>query len=319
MGGRHDQHDSDEDQHDSGEDQSPPRRKSPGGAGRHDSDSDQSPPRKAGGGGGRKRHDSGSDQSPPRKPGPAPHGVEEEGRLLVGGGVEEEEGGRLLGGDTTRTATRALRAGDEGGGQKGPRTVNGLKAGFVSGRELNDTMDKKKQDENDRFKKLDNATTGKVAETVYRDKEGKRVEADATSGKRKKTADEEETELKNMVWGKGLVQMEEKQEQLRRLEAEKTAPFARTVEDTDIQDKDGETAPTAPFARTVEDKDMNDELKAATRTAKAQTAKPKFGVPPGYRWDGVDRSNGFERNYFNSANTRRQQDHEAHMWSTEQM
>ena len=193
-----------------------------------------------------------------------------------------------------------------------PQTVNGLRAGYVSGKELTETMERKKRDEEDRFSRLDNTQTGKVAETVYRDKAGKRVEAD--SGKRKKTAEEEETELKNMVWGKGLVQMEEKEEARRRLEAEKSRPFARTEDD----------------------KEMNDELKQVTRWGdpmaarleKTQSSKPKYrgpyppnryGIPPGYRWDGVDRSNGFERNYFNAQNTRRTREHEAHLWSTEQM
>ena len=259
-------------------DLSPPRRKPVGGTQRrHDSDSDQSPPRKSA----RGRHDSDSDQSPPRR-----------------GGREKYPS--------------PARKGLSGEKKVEPQTVNGLRAGYVSGKELTETMERKKRDEEDRFSRLDNTQTGKVAETVYRDKAGKRVEAD--SGKRKKTAEEEETELKNMVWGKGLVQMEEKEEARRRLEAEKSRPFARTEDD----------------------KEMNDELKQVTRWGdpmaarleKTQSSKPKYrgpyppnryGIPPGYRWDGVDRSNGFERNYFNAQNTRRTREHEAHLWSTEQM
>jgi len=36
-------------------------------------------------------------------------------------------------------------------------------------------MDKKKEAENARFKSLDDSTTGRVAETVYRGKDGKKV------------------------------------------------------------------------------------------------------------------------------------------------
>ena len=53
--------------------------------------------------------------------------------------------------------------------------MNGLRAGYVSGKELTDTMDKKKEAENARFKSLDDSTTGRVAETVYRGKDGKKV------------------------------------------------------------------------------------------------------------------------------------------------
>ena len=54
------------------------------------------------------------------------------------------------------------------------RTVNGLRAGYVSGKELTQTMENKKEAEEKRFQKLDDSMTGRVAETVYRGKDGKR-------------------------------------------------------------------------------------------------------------------------------------------------
>ncbi|EKX40422.1 hypothetical protein GUITHDRAFT_75628 [Guillardia theta CCMP2712] len=162
-------------------------------------------------------------------------------------------------------------------------------AGYVSGKELTQAMLDKKKEQDLRFKTLDDETTGRTAETVYRDKKGKKVDPS------KMTAQErEEYELKNMVWGKGLVQMEERKALQDRIEEEKNKPFARTVED----------------------KEMNDELKAVERWGdpmagkikKSQSSnRPKYqgpyppnryGIAPGYRWDGVDRSNGFERQRF---------------------
>ena len=40
---------------------------------------------------------------------------------------------------------------------------------------------------------------------------------------------------------------------------------------------------------------------------------------PGAHWDGVDRSNGFERDYFREMNKKKERDRMAFMWSQEDM
>lgn len=45
----------------------------------------------------------------------------------------------------------------------------------------------------------------------------------------------------------------------------------------------------------------------------------RFGIRPGYRWDGVDRSNGYESKWFEMQNNKKAIAIEAYKFSTEDM
>ena len=48
-------------------------------------------------------------------------------------------------------------------------------------------------------------------------------------------------------------------------------------------------------------------------------APNRFGIQPGYRWDGVNRSNGFEKQLFAKQADRKATAAMAYKWSTEDM
>ena len=45
----------------------------------------------------------------------------------------------------------------------------------------------------------------------------------------------------------------------------------------------------------------------------------RFNIRPAHNWDGVDRSNGFEAEYFRNIGAKALRDKEAYKWSTEDM
>ena len=108
--------------------------------------------------------------------------------------------------------------------------------------------------------------------------------------------------------------------------------------------KDLEEAKYMTIGRSVDDEQMNEELKerqrwndpaagflanraVPTTTKGTKGGKPiyqgafepnRYGIRPGYRWDGVDRGNGFEKKWFAARNRRRDAEQMEYQWEMDE-
>ncbi|KAG8213119.1 Pre-mRNA-splicing factor of RES complex-domain-containing protein [Butyriboletus roseoflavus] len=156
-------------------------------------------------------------------------------------------------------------------------------------------------------------------ETVYRDASGRKIDmklarAEAARKKREK----QEKEAQKMEWGKGLTQREEEQKRRIQLEKNKSLPFSRQADDMELNEelmaRDRWNDPAATF--------LTKQTSKITKKPEYRGPPPppnRFGIKPGYRWDGVDRGNGFEKKWFQRINDRKRTETASYEWSVDDM
>ncbi|KAJ3574541.1 hypothetical protein NP233_g1700 [Leucocoprinus birnbaumii] len=166
------------------------------------------------------------------------------------------------------------------------------------------------------------ATAEEIAqaqETVYRDSSGKRIDTKAERAAAARAKRErEEKEAQKMEWGKGLVQKEEQEKRRLELEKQRGKAFARHADDQDLNEeqkaKELWNDPAAAF--------LTKKKSKGPRKPEYTGPPPppnRFGIKPGYRWDGVDRGNGFEKKLFQSQNASKRRGQESYNWSVDDM
>lgn len=119
-------------------------------------------------------------------------------------------------------------------------------------------------------------------------------------------------------WGKGSVQKRELEERQQEFQEIVDEPFARLSSDPKLEEhrksviREGD-----PMAKFLLEKKGDSSKKRKAGTAEvSRSNKPKysgplpppnrFGIIPGYRWDAVDRGNGFEHKLLIKMNERRE-------------
>jgi pre-mRNA-splicing factor CWC26 len=154
-----------------------------------------------------------------------------------------------------------------------------------------------------------------IGETKYREQLGK---ADSSDGKKKKISltREQEASLKT-----GKVQKEQELEMVQTYRELQQSTFARHADDRALETMKREVIrKDDPMANHERMRSSFSEGNPGKPIYKGPPSKPnRFGIRPGYRWDGVDRGNGFEDKVLARKYSTAYKEEQAYRWSTSDM
>lgn len=234
-----------------------------------------------------------------------------------GGGTEQAEADAIVasaaaearekgGNDEGEDAPAMVSGGEDDDEDGGLRMESGAKAGLQTAAqtaEMVKAMERKKRKE-----AAKNKEKGKAEEeTIYRDASGRVINVAMKRAEARRIADEEaEKEAAAKEALKGDVQRKEKERRKEELEEAKVMPLARRADDEDLNEqlkaRERWNDPAAEFLTSTTTASVGGASRALKPVYKGAAPPNRYGIRPGYRWDGVDRGNGFESEWFGARN-----------------
>lgn len=183
---------------------------------------------------------------------------------------------------------------------------DGTHAGLQSAATVSAQLKRRQQEEREDFER--HRKNAKEEETVYRDATGRRIDISMKRAEaRRAAAEAEEKERLAIESLKGDVQQENARRRKEELEDAKLMTFARKADDEDMNRELKEQSRwNDPMTQFMAEKETSSGGKKSKRRPvySGSAAPNRYGIKPGYRWDGVDRGNGLEAERFKAINRR---------------
>ncbi|KAH8344562.1 hypothetical protein KR067_005554 [Drosophila pandora] len=211
---------------------------------------------------------------------------------------------------------------------KSSKTLDGKKAGLQDAQSLKKESDERRRQEHDLFEKMSSEVSGRDAEVQMRStgRKGRRArdaaDEDPAEQRRKEEHEKKKKELYDR-WGKGLKQIEDQKSRMEEMAHEASKPVARYANDEDLdrhlREQEHADDPMLEYIRSKRKKRDQQSNQPVMPKYEGSYPENRFGIRPGYRWDGVDRSNGYEKRWFDKQNEKRAVQDEAYKYSVEDM
>jgi len=175
--------------------------------------------------------------------------------------------------------------------------------------------------------------SGKNQSTVYRGKDGKKVVASDMMKQQMMLNGElpaEQKEAEELDWRMGKAQKEEAQRKHDRLVLARKMPLNQYADDpaleAHLKARERKDDPMLAYMRKRQQKQggggeglKKKKVKPIYTGAPAAPTRHGTKIKPGYRWDGVDRSNGFEQRLLSRLHTRKSRSHANYQYSVRNM
>ncbi|KAL3448357.1 Pre-mRNA-splicing factor of RES complex-domain-containing protein [Aspergillus insuetus] len=228
---------------------------------------------------------------------------QDEADAILAAAVREDDA-RRGGADEDPTVVGEDESDDEGG----LRMESGARAGLQTAEQtaaMVAAQAKRRKAEEALFKKPSGGSgEGAAQETIYRDASGRIINVAMKRAEARRVEEEKkikEVEAKEALMGD--VQRRDREARRQALEEAKVMPLARTAEDEDLNEElkaqERWNDPAAQFLT----KGRGGGVSVSGKPLYKGAFQPnRYGIRPGHRWDGVDRSNGFEKEWFAARN-----------------
>lgn len=180
-------------------------------------------------------------------------------------------------------------------------------------------MEREKKARRRKKKKGEDEEEDEEDQVVLRDATGRRVDVSMARAEARRAAAEAEEKARRDEEArkralKGDVQLEEARKRREQLEDAALMPLARGKDDVELNEEmKAARRWNDPMAQFLGDAEGPAAAGKTGKGGKARSRRPvykgaappnRYGIRPGYRWDGVDRGNGFEAERFKALNRR---------------